>query len=134
MFKYLETFLEELGPDKAHKYCKDVIDMCLFAFKREDSNPAKSATFLPLQRILQWRLPVPDESTAADLAKSYQNAYQRVRTLTGTVKGDILETLGYLLDASPQVLSFIPLLQDMLDCCAHCICSEGNKLGLKLAK
>ena len=77
--------------------------MCLFAFKREDSNPAKAATFLPLQCILEWHLPIPDERTAIELAKAYQNAYQRVKTLTGTVKGDILQTLGHLLDAQPQV-------------------------------
>ena len=77
--------------------------MCLFAFKREDSNPAKAATFLPLQCILEWHLPIPDERTAIELAKAYQNAYQRVKTLTGTVRGDVLQTLGHLLDAQPQV-------------------------------
>ena len=103
VFKYLETFLTELGPDRAHKYCSNVIEVCLFAFKREDSNPAKGATFLPLQCILEWHLRVPDEKTSTELAKAYQNAYQRLRTLTGTVKGDILQTLGHLLDARPQV-------------------------------
>ncbi|KAA6425865.1 MAG: hypothetical protein FRX49_04240 [Trebouxia sp. A1-2] len=102
IFKYLETFLTELGPERAQKYCNDVIHICLFAFKREDSNPAKGATFLPLHCILEWHLPVPSEKTAIELAKAYQNAYQRVKTITGTVKGDILQTLGHLLEARPQ--------------------------------
>lgn len=103
IFKYLERFLKELGPDRAHKYCAQVIATCLFAYKREDSNPAKAATFLPLQCILEWGLSVPDEQTASELAKVYQSSYQRIKSLTGTVKGDILQTLGQLLEARPQV-------------------------------
>ncbi len=115
IFKYLETFLTELGPDRAQKYCNNVIHICLFAFKREDSNPAKAATFLPLHCILEWHLPVPNEKTAIELAKAYQNAYQRVKTITGTVKGDILQTLGHLLEARPQVTEF---------------CSDNSSLNL----
>ena len=105
IFKYLETFLTRLGPDKAYSHCKNIIDSCLFAFKREESNPAKGATLLPLQCILHWGLSVPDSKTLSELAKAYQNAYQRVKTLTGTVKGDILQTMGLLLDT--QVLAFV---------------------------
>lgn len=103
IFKYLERCLKELGPERAQKYCAQVINTCLFAYKREDSNPAKSATFLPLQCILDWRLSVPDDSTASELARAYQSSYQRLKSLTGTVKGDILQTLGQLLEARPQV-------------------------------
>lgn len=103
IFKYLERFLKEVGPERAQKYCAQVINTCLFAYKREDSNPAKSATFLPLQCILDWRLSVPDDSTASELARAYQSSYQRLKSLTGTVKGDILQTLGQLLEARPQV-------------------------------
>ena len=103
IFKYLERFLKDLGPERAHKYCAQVINTCLFAYKREDSNPAKSATFLPLQCILDWRLPVPDDSTVSELARTYQSSYQRLKSLTGSVKGDILQTLGQLLEARPQV-------------------------------
>ena len=115
IFKYLETFLTELGPDRAQKYCNNVIHICLFAFKREDSNPAKAATFLPLHCILEWHLRVPNEKTAIELAKAYQNAYQRVKSITGTVKGDILQTLGHLLEARPQVTEF---------------CSDNSSLNL----
>lgn len=103
IFKYLERFLKELGPDRAHKYCAQIIATCLFAYKREDSNPAKGATFLPLQCILDWDLSVPDDHTASELAIVYQSSYQRLKSLTGTVKGDILQTLGQLLQARPQV-------------------------------
>ena len=103
IFKYLERFLKELGPDRAHKYCSQVVDTCLFAYKREDSNPAKGATFLPLQCILEWDLPIPDYKSASELVKAYQSSYQRLKSLTGTVKGDILQTLGQLLQAKPQV-------------------------------
>lgn len=102
VFKYLERFLKELGPERAHKYCAQIIDICLFAYKREDSNPAKGATFLPLQCILDWRLPVPDHNTASELARVYQSSYQRLKSLTGTVKGDILQTLGQLLESRSQ--------------------------------
>lgn len=105
VFKYLETFLQELGPNKAQKYSGFVIETCLFAFKREESNPTRASTFLPLQCILEWHLPgpIPDADTAAGLVKAYQGVYQRPKGLTGTVKGDILETLGLLLDTHPGV-------------------------------
>ena len=106
VYKYLDTFLRELGADKAQKYCSNVIQSCLFAFKREESNPAKAATFLPLQCILDWQLPDPTVlvKIMAELVKTYQGAYQRVKSLTGTVKGDILQTLGSLLDIQAQVM------------------------------
>lgn len=105
VYKYLDKFMHELDADKAHKYCNNVIDACMFAFTREESNPAKAATLLPLHRILEWQLPgpVPDAKTVAKLIKTYQGAYQRVKSLTGTVKGDILQTLGLLLCAEAQV-------------------------------
>ncbi len=102
VFKYLERFLKKLGPDKAHEYCNHIIDICPFVFTREELNPAKGATFLPLHCILAWQLPVGNKKST-ELAKVYQSAYQRSRGLTGTVKGDILQTLGHLLDARPQV-------------------------------
>ena len=103
ILKYLERFLKDLGADRAYKYCSHVFDTCLFAYKREDSNPAKAATFLPVQCILEWDLPIPDDKTASELVKTYQSSYQRLRSLTGTVKGDILQTLGQVLEAKPQV-------------------------------
>ena len=108
IFKYLERFLKELGPDRAHKYFAQVIATCLFAYKREDSNPAKGATFLALQCILEWGMSVPDDQTASELARVYQSSYQRLKSLTGTVKGDILQTLGQLLQARPQVRNLLP--------------------------
>ena len=108
IFKYLERFLKELGPDRAQRFCAQVIATCLFAYKREDSNPAKGATLLALQCILEWGLPVPDDQTASELARVYQSSYQRLKSLTGTVKGDILQTLGQLLQARPQVGNLLP--------------------------
>ena len=98
VFKFLEDFLTKLGPEKAYNHCNYAVDTCLFAFKCEESNPTKAATFLPLHCILQWDTSVIDNSTCSELAKTYQNAYQRVKTLTGSVKGDILQTLGLLSD------------------------------------
>ena len=105
VYKYLDTFLRELGANKAQKYCSNVIQTCMFAFKREESNPAKAATFLPLQCILDWQLPDPTFllKMVGELVKTYQGAYQRVKSLTATVKGDILQTLGSLLDVQAQV-------------------------------
>lgn len=46
---------------------------------------------------------MPDDQTASELVTVYQSSYQRLKSLTGTVKGDILQTLGQLLEAKPQV-------------------------------
>ena len=82
---------------------------------------------LPLQQLVQARAP-PVISESMSLSQAFMTKYERSGTakLSASVKGSVLETLGYMLHAAPQVI-FVNLCKESHVCICmvvKCKCSH----------
>ncbi|KAK9829312.1 hypothetical protein WJX72_005143 [[Myrmecia] bisecta] len=79
--------LAQLGPERADRYGPLILDLCFHAFRHE-----------------------ADRDRLARVAKGYQRDLERGK-LTSSVEGEVLETLGLILEADPDLPAHI---QEML--------------------
>lgn len=100
-------------------FSADLMSGVLRCFKVEPAAGPRQAALSCLQTLLELRRPEaapvaagaargeapPADPQLTELARELQNQYVRNKTLTATVQGELLQTLGLLLELGGEVVS-----------------------------
>ena len=102
VFKWLANYLEESGPTGFQKAAAPLCKAFIHCFKRTESNPCRS-DIVRCTEPLHEAMASEADPQLSELGSLLQTTYQRDRKISNTLRGDMLQCLGQLIEAAPMV-------------------------------
>ncbi|KAK9839902.1 hypothetical protein WJX74_000152 [Apatococcus lobatus] len=102
IFKWLASYLEEPGHAGLQKAAASFCKACIYCFKRTESNPCRSEIVRCTEPLLE-ALASEADPQLSELGSLLQTTYQRDRKISKTLRGDMFQCLGHLIEAAPMV-------------------------------
>ena len=109
IFKWLAGYLEDGDQAGLAKFAMSLYKACIFCFKRTDANPCRTEIVRCVDPLL-GALATEAHTPLSELANVLQSTYQRDRKISNTLRGDILQCLGQVLEAAPAVRHLLLIL------------------------